>query len=1271
MRKTVQIPGLQANSTYAIQIRGVDSDGSAGQWSSQFRFLTVVDEVAPAPVVGLSVDVEGPDFVIDWTAPTTNEDGSQLDDLRDYKVSITAGGITKERFTLDEGFVLTFGLNRNLFVTPRPSISVNVQARDRVGNLSAPVIQTAVNPPPTAPSLIATAKRNAVELTWTDAFADDGHYYSVYKNLGEYARVAPDTLIWTDTDVGVGPQEYFIRAHDVFGQTADSNVATQAEVELEIFTDEIAPKPPTNLSLSSELTGPGVVRAALSWVPPVEDTDNTSYTDNEGFELRYRFSVSRPWTYLRVPDLRMSPDTDSNPIEVDIDNLPAGETMSWEVRAFDRSLNYSTWASRSDTLALDNIPPDAPTGLSVSGGIRTILASWVKNSEEDLAGYRVYASTSPGVTVSGANLKFDGLGTSASFSAGEGETWHVIVVAYDFAGNVSAPSAEATATTLSLVFDDTPPSNVSGLQLAYQLYYHGSSEMARIRATWSPATDDTGVYGYILAWRQQLQDESISWTEVLVTSEAYTLTGIQLSELDDTPNLEDEQALRPSTYSFRVKAVDAAGNFSTDWSPVASITIDPDGEAPRGEIKREVPVTFEGAIQSDNFVGLLRGFRLSERSLEIYGDEEHDVSLLIGSGGQGMNISTVNNQFWFGARNFENAIWRVGPGGEQRSGGPGALAERLLDAAIFIRDTAPIGPAKIFYQELAPTATSTSDIWSDGEVLYLWSGSVWVDQGEARLAVSISRAFDALFFGPGDLTVYAQEAEPVTANPSDLWINDSLVLRIYRESEQEADGIIIYTSEWFDMFSTDDAFNISAEGDIWSGGDSPFTAPWSITANGRARFSDISIFGGEFTTTGAPLIAVSSDTGESLLSLRKSNSSDWEFRIGMDTFIDDGGNLELSGGDINLSRGGIYLSGGSEPDEDTGAIPGGVFEMSGGRLNLTGTPITMDGSDFTINSGNIILNQGFAAGPNPTGVIQSADYDYEQRQGWALDSGNLYLFSGEISASLIDVQNEQNLLDFGYTTMAYPPEWYSENVQVSSGAFADLTSVWSRYGRNGLQLQGNSLATFQMVGNLPDDSGPDFSRIRVEPGVEYIFSTYAHNLSVSAKTIQLFFVVSDGSEISSTQFEILPGATERISFVGEVPTPGPGFSNTGAFSGVRILSEDTNMVLDGMQFEQRTGSNLPSTFNIGGGTTIDGGSIKTGAIVSNNYLAGSTGWKIGMDGTVEFQGGIFRGQLFASDLVSGTIDNQEFLLSDIESLIVDRYFEDGWEQTNILSNSTP
>ena len=94
----------------------------------------------------------------------------------------------------------------------------------------------------------------------------------------------------------------------------------------------------------------------------------------------------------------------------------------------------------------DLAPPAEPQAVvSVTGDDRVTL-SWVRNTEPDLAGYRVYRGTT------GYDGPFSPLGTTTSLTwvddtANNGTTYYYAVSAYDAAGNESDLSSENTFDT--------------------------------------------------------------------------------------------------------------------------------------------------------------------------------------------------------------------------------------------------------------------------------------------------------------------------------------------------------------------------------------------------------------------------------------------------------------------------------------------------------------------------------------------------------------------------------------------------------------------------------------------------------------------------------------------------------------------------------------------------------------------------------------------------------------------------------------------------------
>ena len=103
----------------------------------------------------------------------------------------------------------------------------------------------------------------------------------------------------------------------------------------------------------------------------------------------------------------------------------------------------------------DLTPPSVPGGLVALAGNGSVSLDWNPSSESDVAGYRVYRSTVSG----GPYGELTGAPTTATgyedASVVNGTTFHYVVAAQDFAGNLSAYSLEASATP------DVPPAPVA------------------------------------------------------------------------------------------------------------------------------------------------------------------------------------------------------------------------------------------------------------------------------------------------------------------------------------------------------------------------------------------------------------------------------------------------------------------------------------------------------------------------------------------------------------------------------------------------------------------------------------------------------------------------------------------------------------------------------------------------------------------------------------------------------------------------------------------
>ena len=106
----------------------------------------------------------------------------------------------------------------------------------------------------------------------------------------------------------------------------------------------------------------------------------------------------------------------------------------------------------------DSQPPSAPGTLTATGGIGTAALSWnAATDNTGVAKYNVYRSTTSGFTPSTANRIAQPTTTSYTDTGLTSGTYYYRVTAQDAAGNVGAPSGQATV----IVSGDTTAPTVS------------------------------------------------------------------------------------------------------------------------------------------------------------------------------------------------------------------------------------------------------------------------------------------------------------------------------------------------------------------------------------------------------------------------------------------------------------------------------------------------------------------------------------------------------------------------------------------------------------------------------------------------------------------------------------------------------------------------------------------------------------------------------------------------------------------------------------------
>jgi chitodextrinase len=268
--------------------------------------------------------------------------------------------------------------------------------------------------------------------------------------------------------------------------------------------------------------------------------------------------------------------------------LATDTTYRYRVRAIDGAGNLSGYSSIVTVTTLD-VPPPAPDIIPPTAPA-TLAATVVSQSQVNLAwsastdnvavtGYQVERAIGPGFTTyalvaSPVGTTFVNTGLLA------GTSYRYRVRARDAAGNFSAYSPIANATTLSAPpGDTTPPSIPTGLNSTV-------ISATQINLTWTASTDNVAVSGYRV---ERALGASGAFSQITsVSGTSYNNTGL-------TPN---------TLYRYRVRAFDAVGNLSLFSAIVSDTTLAGDPDPPDPDVD---PSIVNPGFETPNLSGWSHG----------------------------------------------------------------------------------------------------------------------------------------------------------------------------------------------------------------------------------------------------------------------------------------------------------------------------------------------------------------------------------------------------------------------------------------------------------------------------------------------------------------------------------------------------------------------------------------------------------------------------------------------------------------------------------------
>jgi fibronectin type 3 domain-containing protein len=285
--------------------------------------------------------------------------------------------------------------------------------------------------PPSTPENLRSLAHSAseVELEWELASDDVGVTgYRIYRD-GVAIADADATTSWiTDTQLTSGTTyKYSVTALDAVGrESPESNTVA-------VTTSDVT-KPSAPERLSAVAAG-GPDRVELSWSPASDDVGVSGYRI-------YRDGSAVPLASVGASTTSFS----------DAAVAPARE-YSYTVTAVDAGGNESDAREPARVRTADSVAPNAPV-LSATAISGTLIAlHWTLATDNvGVTGYRIYrnGSSTPLVTLGGAQTWYsDAPLTPAT-------TYSYIVAAVDAAGNLSAASNEASATTRDSIAPTAP-----------------------------------------------------------------------------------------------------------------------------------------------------------------------------------------------------------------------------------------------------------------------------------------------------------------------------------------------------------------------------------------------------------------------------------------------------------------------------------------------------------------------------------------------------------------------------------------------------------------------------------------------------------------------------------------------------------------------------------------------------------------------------------------------------------------------------------------------
>ena len=386
--------------------------------------------------------------------------------------------------------------------------------RSGFSNTASATTPDTQNPTPPTQLNASSVSSTQVDLTWTAGTDNVGvTNYEIYRDATLLTTLGAVTSY---TDSSVSPSTtyaYQLKAVDAAGN--HSGFSNSSSATTPAPTDGENPTDPADLAA----TAVSPVRIDLTWTASVDNVGVSNYEIYRGGSL-----LTTIGNVTSFSDLTVHP----------------GTTYDYQVKAKDAAGNRSGFSNTAtESTPADTQDPQPPSNLVASAisGTRIDL-SWTAGSDDvGVTNYEIFRGGSMLTTVGNVTTFSDTTVVNATSYSYE-------VRAMDAATHRSTFSNTASATTPDTE-DPQPPSNLVASAISG----------TRIDLTWTAGSDNVGVTNY----------------EIFRGASLLTTVG-------NVTSFSDTNAINGTSYSYKVRAMDAAAHRST-FSNTASATT-PDTQDP-------------------------------------------------------------------------------------------------------------------------------------------------------------------------------------------------------------------------------------------------------------------------------------------------------------------------------------------------------------------------------------------------------------------------------------------------------------------------------------------------------------------------------------------------------------------------------------------------------------------------------------------------------------------------------------------------------------------